>query len=143
MSPTTALTGRRIDHVAVAVEDADRAAQWYVDALGFEVVGDEVVQSANVRLVYVAPPNVDETATVVQLAQPLGPGRVMSHLQTTGEGLHHVCFAVDDIRGFVTAQNQPESDIFVAGRARLACFLSEKPAGVLVEITETERSIRP
>lgn len=133
--------GRRIDHVAVAVLDADRAAQWYHDTLGFEVVGDEIVASANVRLVYLAPPDVDSDATVVQLAEPFGPGRVRSHLETNGEGLHHVCFAVDDIESFVTEQHQDLSDIFVGGRNRLACFLGGEAHGVLVEITESAESI--
>lgn len=129
---------RRVDHVAFATSDADAAARWYETRLGMTVVGDERVESAGVRLVYLAPHDQDpDTATMIQLAEPFAEGAVATHLRTRGEGFHHVCLTVDDIDEVLEAAGQDRGTIFLGGRERRACFLLEQPQGVLIELTET------
>lgn len=127
---------RAVDHIAVAVHDADLAAHWYRNSLGMNVVGDELVSAAGVRLVYLATQNKD--ATTVQLVQPVAPGAVAEFLSVRGEGLHHVCFVVEDIAQVLERLGEAPGGIFRGGRGRRACFLTQQPNGVAVELTETE-----
>ena len=128
-----------IDHVAVAVHNADTAMRYYIDELGLELVGDEIADDPGVRLVYLAAGN-----DRVQLVAPFRPGPVATWLETHGEGLHHICFEVADIPVALAAiTGQDGRPVFRGGRDRRACFLDSTPAGVNIELTETEPSLIP
>jgi len=129
---------RRLDHVAIAVRDADQAIPYYRDVLGLPVVGDELAEEPGVRLVYL-----DAGNSLLQLVEPAREdGPVAEFLDQYGEGLHHVCFATDDMADAVARlDGTGQTRIFRGGRDRLACFLVERPNGVRVELTETYRSL--
>lgn len=123
-----------VDHVAIAVHDADAALPFYVSRLGLRVVGDEAADDPGVRLTYLDGGNV-----LIQLVQPLRPGPVADFLRTRGEGLHHLCFNVERIEPVLGALPGEEgARIFAGGRGRRACFLLHEPNGVRVELTERE-----
>jgi len=131
---------RRIDHVAIAVHDIDEALRTYL-AFGFTIVHDETLQQVGVRLVYLQPTNpADEgTMTCVQLVQAVGAGPVQEWVATRGEGIHHVCFAVDDLVRFTESLPGEESAAaFRGGRDRRACFLRSGAHGAIIELTELE-----
>lgn len=130
-------TARRIDHVAIAVRDADIAARWYVEQLGLRIVADEAVEDAGVRLVYLASGGADGKHTALQLVQPVTPGSVETFVRDHGEGLHHICFTVDDIPQTLRALDQTDAIPFRGGRGKRACFLLTRPNNTLIELTET------
>lgn len=132
-----------VDHVAIAVADADQAAASFERTLDLRVVGDERVETAGVRLVYLAPagPDANDTAlapTTVQLVQPFRPGTVADFLADNGEGLHHVCFQTLDIAASLRQAGVPDpaAAIFTGGRGRPCAFLIEQPHGAMIELTE-------
>lgn len=128
---------RGIDHVAVAVLDADASMRYYVDDLGLELIGDEIADDPGVRLVYLAAGD-----DRVQLVQPIRPGPVATWIEERGEGLHHICFEVSDIPDVLMAiAGQGERPIFRGGRGRRACFLAATPVGVNIELTESHASL--
>lgn len=121
-----------IDHVAIAVRDIDAALPFYVDCLGLRLIHDEVLASAGVRLVYLA-----GGAALLQLVQPVAPCPVAEYLAAHGEGLHHLCFAVDDIPDALRAlPGQDGVAVVMGGRGRRACFLAAPPNGLRIELTE-------
>ena len=128
----------RLDHVGIVVADADKAAEYYRDALGIPVLHDERLSPVGVRLVYL-----DMGEPMLQLVEPIGPGNVRDHFEAHGEGLHHLCFAVHDIpRLLAVLPGEGGNKVFQGGRERLACFLRATPNGVLIEVTElTRRSL--
>lgn len=129
-----------IDHVAVVVRDADRAIATFSRLLGYRVVGDEPVAAAGVRLVYLAAGD-DPAATTLQLVAPVAAGKVAEYLAEHGEGLHHVCFATGDLERALRAAGQPDPDgVFVGGRGRPCAFLTERPHGALIELTEIDNT---
>lgn len=122
-----------IDHVAVAVRDADAAAGWFLQRLGLRRVHDERLPDIGVRLVHLAAP--DSDLTTLQLVQPIGPGPVHQFLAERGEGLHHICFAVADIAAELAGPvGEPSTPIVPGGRSSRTCFLAARPSGVLVEL---------
>jgi methylmalonyl-CoA/ethylmalonyl-CoA epimerase len=136
-------SARFIDHVAIAVADADAASRWYIERLGMRVAYDEAVTAAGVRLMYLAGAAADGPQTMLQLVQPFGPGAVDTFLRERGEGLHHVCFAVAAIGATLAAAGDPGLGEFAGGRGRRACFLAAAPNNVNVELTEVEPSSAP
>lgn len=135
------MPARRIDHVGIATRDADAAAQWYIDTLLMEIVGDEIVPAAGVRLMYLAPRGLSpDAATMLQMVEPVAPGAVADFVAERGEGMHHVCFAVDSLEEVLAELGQSASTLFRAGRERMACFLGKQPNQVRIELTETHPS---
>lgn len=121
-----------LDHVAIAVHDADAALVHFRDVLGLPVVGDEIAEQPGVRLVYL-----DAGNTLIQLVQPVHSEAPVAHwLQENEPGLHHICFRVDDLAA--CAQRlaaRGASAIFAAGRGAMAFFADEEPSNVKLEFT--------
>jgi methylmalonyl-CoA epimerase len=122
----------RIDHMAVAVRDIDASLPWYVDHLGMAIIGDELLPQLNVRLAYL-----DCAGSMLQLVQPTGPCPIADFLAEHGEGLHHICLAVDDIPTTLRVlPGQQQVRVTMGGRDRRACFLAAAPNGLRIELTE-------
>lgn len=123
-----------IDHVAIAVRDADKSIPYYRDVLGLPLVGDEVADQEGVRLVYFDAGNV-----LVQLVQPVrDDAPVASWLDDHDEGLHHVCFYTDDLVGCAALFNGDKlgsESTFPAGRGGSAFFMITEPNNVKIEVT--------
>ncbi|PJJ64999.1 VOC family protein [Compostimonas suwonensis] len=127
----------RLDHVGIAVWDADKWIPYYRDVLGFALVGDEQAEDPGTRLVYF-----DAGNAFIQLVEPVRDGiEIRDWLAEHGEGIHHFCLATDDLTDVVQMRPGDEvSTIFRAGRRRDACFLTGAPEGVRIEVTETRPS---
>jgi len=121
---------KRIDHIGVMVADADAAVGTFTAQFGFVTTDDWIEPDGAFRLVYL-----DSGDTTMQLVQPLTQGPLMDDLNSRGEGLHHVCFLVDDLDHAI-GDNPTNSDPYVGGRGSRVCFLAERRHGVLVELTE-------
>jgi methylmalonyl-CoA/ethylmalonyl-CoA epimerase len=90
---------KRIDHVAIAVRDCDKARAQYENLLGAEHVRTEVLRekAGVVKVVYL---RIGEN--VLSLVQSLeADGFINRHIERHGEGLHHLGLEVDDLAGFV------------------------------------------
>ena len=128
----------RIDHVGVAVEDLDAALKLYEDSLGMPMVHREVVAEQGVEAVLL-----DVGDGHVELLRPLGEDTpVGKYLARKGPGLHHVAYAVTDIKatleqlaaaGIELIDEQPRTGI---RNSRVAFLHPKSTGGVLTEIVE-------
>lgn len=126
-----------IDHVAVAVHDADAAIATYTAVTGHEVIGDELVPAAGVRLVYLRAPSAGPDDTVLQLVQPTTTtAAVAEHLRARGEGLHHLCYRTSSLGQALSTRGTDAKAIFIGGHGLPCAFLAEEPHGVLIELTQ-------
>jgi methylmalonyl-CoA/ethylmalonyl-CoA epimerase len=84
----------RLNHVAIAVKDLQRATAVYKDVLGATVSDPQPQPDHGVSVVFVELPN-----TKIELLEPLGPDSpIAKFLEKNGNGgLHHICYEVDDI----------------------------------------------
>jgi methylmalonyl-CoA/ethylmalonyl-CoA epimerase len=82
-----------LDHVAVVVPDTEKALGFWRDRCGFPVLLEEVTDDGALLLTHL-----DLGNTRLQLMQPLDDGHPLwDRLKADGPGLHHLCFAVDDV----------------------------------------------
>jgi methylmalonyl-CoA/ethylmalonyl-CoA epimerase len=123
-----------IDHVAILVRDIDASLPHYTETLGFRLISDERSEaSGGVRLVFL-----DAGNMTLQLVSPTGQsGLVADALATRGEGLHHLCLAVDDIERAAAAL-APGANVAIqrGGRGRRTVFLPPGPNGLVTELIE-------
>ena len=125
---------RRLDHVAVVVRDTEAALEHFSGRLGLRVVHRDELDAPPVRLTYL-----DTGNAFIQLVEPLDPESELARwLGTHGEGLHHLCFGVDDVRAAVEELSDEAGPRTLGqGRGRPSAFLGDgAPHGVVVECTE-------
>lgn len=141
-SSSTGTTARQIDHVAVAVTNADIAVRWYEKSLGMIKVNDEEIhQGLNVRLVFLSTTAGPEGATL-QLVSPIGDGPVARFLEEHGEGLHHVCFSVENLPVSLAALGETGAGVFTGGYGLPCAFLHrDVPTNVRIELVEHALSL--
>lgn len=127
-----------LDHVAIAVNDLDRAIAEYRSRYAVEPLHRETVQSQGVEEAMIP-----VGGSFVQLLMPLSADTPVGRfLESGGEGLHHVAYAVVDIeaalehlrsQGARLIDEQPR----VGGRGALIAFVHPKDlAGTLIELVE-------
>jgi len=112
---------RRLDHVAIVVRDTDEALRFYRDHLGLRVVSSEEIPAPRVRLTHL-----DAGNAYVQLVEPLtADSPVARWLDERGEGLHHLCFGVDDVAASIAELSDDGSAVTLgSGRGRVSGFVS-------------------
>lgn len=129
-----------LDHVAIAVHDLDATIEGYRNRYGVEPLHREVVEQQGVEEAMIP-----VGGSFVQLLQPLSPDTpVGKFLETRGEGLHHIAYAVVDIeaalahlagQGARLIDEEPRT----GGRgARIAFVHPRDLAGTLIELVEIQ-----
>lgn len=84
----------RLDHIAVAVPDLPASIRRFCSDLGLTLAGTEDVRSAQTSTAFLP-----VAGTRIELVNPLdGQGPIQKFLEKKPHGgLHHLCFATDDI----------------------------------------------
>ena len=85
----------RLNHVAIAVPDLEKAADKYRNALGAVVGEPQEIPEHGVTVVFVDLPNAR-----IEFLHPLGAeSPILSFLdRNPSGGIHHLCYEVEDIR---------------------------------------------
>ena len=129
---------KRINHVAIVVEDIEKALHFWRDALGLEVAHVEDVPDQK-SVVAFLPTGASEVELVKPTTMKSGIAR---YLQKRGPGIHHICLEVDNIEACLTKLREhgvrlvnPEPVIGTGGK-RIAFVHPESTHGVLVELYE-------
>ncbi len=84
----------RLNHVAIAVKDAEQAARIYGAAFGADISAAVPLPEHGVITVFVTLPN-----TKIEFIQPLGEASpIAKFLERNADGgIHHICYDVPDI----------------------------------------------
>jgi methylmalonyl-CoA epimerase len=131
------MTLKNITEVGVAVRDLEKTTQMLVDILGGEAGQVLDVPAFGMRFRMVRLGNVD-----LELMEPTDPdGMIAKFIQTKGEGLHHIAFAVDDIGESIRQLKEKgcklvnEKPLEILGGK--VCFLHPKSfSGIAIELIE-------
>lgn len=127
---------RRVDHLAVVVEDLEAALGFWRDALGLTVerVVEVPEQQSEIAFLPLA-------GAEIELVRPTDAASgVARYLARRGPGMHHICLEVDDLpamlerlrqRGVRLIHDQP---LAAADGKRMAFIHPEAAHGVLVEL---------
>lgn len=129
---------RRLDHVAVLVRSTDDALEFYAGRLGLRVHSSEVIEQPHVRLTYL-----DVGNAFLQFVEPLdADSPLATWLDEHGEGLHHLCFGVDEVATAVRDLSDTGATVVLGnGRGRISSFLTATAShGVRIECTEFDRA---
>jgi len=133
------MTAYKLDHIGVAVVSIDDALDVY-RALGLEEVHREEVPTQKVKTAFLP---IGESR--VELLEPTSEDSpVARFLLRRGGGVHHICFAVEDIeaaladlekRGFRLLDSRPVAG---ADGKRVAFLHPDAGHGVLIELSQSD-----
>src|SRR3954471_24053010 len=125
-----------LDHIGIAVKSLD-AAKIYED-LGFTIDHVETVTTQGVRTA-----SLSAGDSNLELLEPTGPdSTVAKFIEKRGEGIHHICFRVDDIEAHLERLKAlgyrliNETPVPGAHGCRVAFLHPAAGNGVLIELSE-------
>lgn len=132
----------KIDHLGIAVRSISDSLVFYRDALELEVAMTEEIadQGVNVAMLPMG-------ETRIELLEPISEDTPVGRfIAKRGEGLHHICYEVDDLaakleklssRGVRVLDGYPRR----GAEGKVVAFLHPASAnGVLVELVEKART---
>jgi methylmalonyl-CoA/ethylmalonyl-CoA epimerase len=130
------MTIKRIDHIAIAVEDLNQSLGFWEQALGLHVheVRNVPEQAVDIAFLPVG-------ASEVELVKPVtADSGIAKWMGKRGPGIHHICFEVDDIRQTLADLSAQGMELIdreprVSADGKLYAFVHPKSTGgVLVEL---------
>lgn len=137
---------KKVHHVGVVVRDMEQAMRFWRDTLGLHVHKQETIEEQGVKAALLTLGDSE-----IELLEPVVTDNgVARYLESKGEGLHHICFEVDDVERDLDALKQKQVELIDQttriGLAGRICFLHPKAmAGALVELCQplAEASAEP
>jgi len=126
---------KKLNHIGIGVRDVEQAAKLWTEVFG--VKAKPPVTERDMKVVMVPIGNI-----LVELIAPIGDQGVMAKfLEKRGEGLHHLCFEVDDIhsamkelvaKGMELIDKEPRE----GAEGKIAFLHPKSTYGVLTEIVQ-------
>lgn len=129
---------RKVDHIGIAVRSLEGALRVYESAMGLRTAGIEEVEEQKTRVALI--PVGDSRIELLEAMDESSP--IARFIERRGEGLHHICFQVDDLAaeleklrraGVRLVDAQPRRG---AGGCWIAFIHPSGTGGVLVELSQ-------
>ena len=131
------MTIKRVDHIAIVVENLDVALATYRDAMGIALDHVAEIPEQGVKAAFLP-----VSDSEIELLEPISPeSGIGRYLAKRGEGLHHICLEVDDIetalaelkaRGVALIDEAPKR----GAHGRIAFIHPKGAHGALIELVE-------
>lgn len=132
---------KRIDHIAIVVENLNNALSFFQETLGLELEGTATEPEQHVTVAFM--PVGDSE---VELLEPdETDSGVARFLEKRGEGIHHICFEVTNIDAALARLKAAgvelinEETVTNTRGWRLAFVHPKAAHGVLIELYETPK----
>jgi len=132
----------RVNHIAIAVPDIERASNTWEQALGAKISEPQILPEHGVKVVFIESPN-----TKVELLEPLDKNSPISKFldKNPNGGMHHICYEVDDISAVSKKLTSAGAKILGDGKPKIGAhgnpviFLSPSGfSGTLIELEEVK-----
>ena len=127
---------KQINHVAVVVQDMEKALLFWRDALGMELHELRDVPAEKSQIAFL-PLSGSEVELVLPTTEDSG---ISKYLAKRGPGMHHICLEVDDIEGMMSRLKSKgvrlinEEPRTASDGKRYVFIHPESTSGVLVEL---------
>jgi methylmalonyl-CoA/ethylmalonyl-CoA epimerase len=130
---------KRIDHIAVVVDNIETSLAFWRDALGMDMTHLEEVREQE-SIVAFLPTGGSEVELVKPTTETSG---VAKYLAKRGPGMHHICLEVDNLEEMLADMKAKgvrlinETPTIGAGGKKIAFIHPSSANGVLVELYQT------
>lgn len=128
---------KHIHHVAMVVDDMEKALSFWRDALGLTVAGLRDIPAEKSQVAFL-PAGESEIELVKPISDDSGVAR---YLAKRGPGMHHICVEVEDLAAMLAQLRAKgvrlinETPMTAADGKKYAFVHPEATSGVLVELS--------
>ncbi len=130
---------KKIDHIAIAVENLDEEIKRFRDVMGLEFIGTEIVEEQKVQVAFfkIGDVHIELTAATAD------DSPISKFLARRGPGIHHIAIETDDLRKQIKDFQDKEVRMLDkeprnGAHDSLIAFAHPKSfSGVLVELKES------
>jgi methylmalonyl-CoA/ethylmalonyl-CoA epimerase len=143
MSSQAPCVARHLNHVCIAVRDIEDTLRFYAEVFGIGTAAVQDIEDQGVRAALVR-----VGGSQLEFIQPTDPeGGVARFIERHGEGMHHICFEVEDLaatldrlhaQGVELIDRAPRKGLSGA----IAFMHPRATGGVLVELVDQETARR-
>lgn len=130
-----------IEHIGIAVNNLENAVAFYEKVLGLKCYKIEEIEDQQVRTAFLA-----AGATKIELLQSTAPeGPIGKFIEKRGEGIHHIAFAVENIREHLANAGSEGVKLIDpvprkgADEMDIAFLHPKSTSGVLIELCEESK----
>ena len=133
----------RLNHIAIAVPNLEKAALTWEIALGASVSSPQALPEHGVTLVFIESPN-----SKVELLEPLGENSPIKKFleKNPNGGIHHICYEVKNLNSASEKLKSAGARILGDGSPKIGAhgnpvlFLNPSDfSGTLIELEETKK----
>jgi methylmalonyl-CoA/ethylmalonyl-CoA epimerase len=128
----------KIDHIGIAVKNLKEVAKFYSDVFDIKVSEETDVPEIKLRIACI-----EISGGKLEFLMPTDKESVVAKfIDKKGEGIHHICFEVDDIEKMISELKNKSVELVdekprVGVEGKKIIFLQPKSAfGVLIELKE-------
>jgi methylmalonyl-CoA epimerase len=127
----------KIEHIGIAVKSIKGAMKFYGDILNLGLSEIVEVQNRKLRIAFI-----ELSGTKIELLESMAEGSVIDKfIQKKGEGIHHVCFEVEDFDRAVSELRDKKVEFVdeprIGAERKKIVFIQPKNAfGVVIELKE-------
>lgn len=130
---------KKIDHIGIVVADLTKAVKSYAQNLALPYLHEETNEAYHCKIAFLHCGEV-----LIELIEPTGEGPSKTFLDAHGEGLHHICYEVENIQEALTeAQEQGLTDYTEAavgaGDSRVFFLKPSAVCGVETEFVQLKK----
>ena len=129
---------KRINHIAIVVDEIEDALHFWRDALGLKVARVEDVPDQDSVVAFLPVGNME-----IELVEPASDeSGIARYLNKRGPGIHHICLEVDDIKASLESLKASgvhliNSEPVIGTSGKMFAFIHpESTHGVLIELYE-------
>jgi methylmalonyl-CoA/ethylmalonyl-CoA epimerase len=127
----------KIEHIGIAVKDVGEVSRFYRDVFGCQISDQMEVPDRKLRIAFT-----DVSGVKLEFLMPTDDeSTVAKFIDKRGEGIHHICFEVEDVEK--AAAELKEKGLELVDRPRMGAegkkivFIKPKSTyGVLIELKE-------
>lgn len=140
-SPESICTAKSINHVCIAVGNIVESLKLYVKLFGIPLPKIETISDQKVKATMIKLGN-----SSLEFIEPIdNDSGVAKFIRNKGEGIHHICFEVENIQKSIKQLQNAEVKLIDTqprqGLEGMIAFIHPKSTGnVLVELIETSSS---
>lgn len=136
----------RFHHIAIAVKDLNRACFMFENIFGVGFSSAEDIESQKVKVAFADFENAKiELVQATDTRSPIFPlmdHPILSFIKKNGEGLHHICFQVENLEDTIShlktsGIRQLRNNVIYGASGKRITFLNPSDChGLLIELTE-------
>ncbi len=131
---------KKINHISIAVNSIELSIPLYRDVFGLVFKGTKTVTEQKVKIAFF-----QAGESLIELLEPLEENSpVQKFLDKRGEGFHHICYEVDNIKEYLRYLQEKGIRLIneeprIGAEGLPIAFLHPKSTGsVLIELLETQ-----